>query len=191
MLESLVEQVFYIEDERNENWEFVLKAQPRDLYNMRSRDPDKQAIDVDAYQQVELENDVEGEHHDSSHDDFSVTFSLATNLFVEHKGSKEVQMVKNLIEDEGFINGELKFLENQVKLKKNLILNRLLDNVYLVYTIKAKMMQQIKMFVLGDSNPAELEPNDHASEGLITSPNKGMLLYIYLQHIFLLIMCSL
>ena len=46
VLESQVEQVFYIEDERNENWEFVLKAQPRNLYNMRSRDPDKQAIDV-------------------------------------------------------------------------------------------------------------------------------------------------
>jgi hypothetical protein len=70
VLESQVGQVFYIEDARNENWEFVVKAQPRDLYNMRSKDPDKQAIDVDAYQQVELEYDVECEAHDSSHDDF-------------------------------------------------------------------------------------------------------------------------
>ncbi|CAO2814141.1 unnamed protein product [Amaranthus hypochondriacus] len=109
VLESQAAQVFYIEDARNENWEFVVKAQPRDLYNMRSKDPDKQAIDVDAYQQVELEYDVEGEAHDSSHDDFSITSSPATNMFVEHKGSKEVQMVKNIIDDEGFINdGEIK-----------------------------------------------------------------------------------
>ena len=113
VLESQVEQMFYIEDERNENWQFVIKAQPRNFYNMRSSDLDKQDIDVDAYQQLEVEADVQAEDTDCILvDNFSITSSLATNLFMDHKGDHVVQMVSKIMEDEDFINdGEIEVFE--------------------------------------------------------------------------------
>ncbi|CAO2840769.1 unnamed protein product [Amaranthus hypochondriacus] len=120
VLESQVEQVFYIEDERNENWQFVIKAQPRDFYNMRSSDLDKQDIDVDAYQQLEVEVDVQAEDVDCLLvDNFSITSSLATNLFMEHKGEHMVQMVSKIMEDENFINdGEIEVFEESSEAEK-------------------------------------------------------------------------
>lgn len=49
VLESQVEQVFYIQDPKHEDWKFVIKTQPRDLYDMLDKDDDKEVIDVDAY----------------------------------------------------------------------------------------------------------------------------------------------
>ncbi|CAO2824838.1 unnamed protein product [Amaranthus hypochondriacus] len=120
VLESQVEQVFYIEDERNENWQFVIKAQPRDFYNMRSSDIDKQDIDVDAYQQLEVEADVQAEDVDCLLvENFSITSSLATNLFMEHKGEHVVQMVSKIMEDEDFINdGKIEVFEESSEAKK-------------------------------------------------------------------------
>ncbi len=70
---------------------------------MRSSDLDKQDIDVDAYQQLEVEADVQAEDVDCLLvDNFSITSSLATNLFMEHKGEHVVQMVCKIMEDEDF-----------------------------------------------------------------------------------------
>lgn len=116
VLESQVEQVFYIEDPRDKNWEFVVKAQPRDFYDMPGDDDDDSGnVDTendveDAYQQVEIEGNVE-ESLSSSLSDFCFD-SLATNAFVVEQEAKAVQMVTNLIkelgEDDSFINdGEI------------------------------------------------------------------------------------
>ena len=122
VLESQVEQVFYIEDPRDTNWEFVVKAQPRDFYDMPTNvndddmptdddDEEEEEEDVeDAYQQVELEGNVE-ESLSSSLSDFCFD-SLATNAFVVEQQGEAVKMVKDLIkelgEDDSFINdGEI------------------------------------------------------------------------------------
>uniref|UniRef100_A0A803NDN4 DUF4216 domain-containing protein n=1 Tax=Chenopodium quinoa TaxID=63459 RepID=A0A803NDN4_CHEQI len=61
VLESQVEQVFYIQDPKTDDWQFVIKTQPRDLYDMPSKDIVDQAeindqvVDVEAYQQVEVD----------------------------------------------------------------------------------------------------------------------------------------
>ena len=55
ILESQVEQVFDIQDPRSHDWEFVIKTQPRDLYDMPDKDSEEQVVDVDAYQQVQVD----------------------------------------------------------------------------------------------------------------------------------------
>ena len=47
-----MEQVFYIQDPRSHDWEFVIKTQPRDLYDMPDKDSQEQVVDVGAYQQA-------------------------------------------------------------------------------------------------------------------------------------------
>ena len=107
------ELVFYIEDEHNENWEFVIKEQLRDLYNMSSSDLDKEDIDEDALQKVEVGVDIEAECTNDVHtENFRVSLSLATNMFMDYKGEQVVQMVTQILEDENFINdGEIEVFE--------------------------------------------------------------------------------
>lgn len=116
VLESQVEQVFYIHDPRDKDWEFVLKAQPRDLYNMPSDDANEGVLDMDAYQQVEIETIVEGQRSNPNEIEFSIK-SLATDSYVVEREAKVVGMVKKLIEetkeDDDFINdGEIEESEN-------------------------------------------------------------------------------
>jgi uncharacterized protein DUF4216 len=118
VLESQVEQVFYIEDEHNENWAFVIKAQPRDLYNMSSSDLDKEDIDVDAFQQVEVEAECSNIVHT---DNFRVSSSLATNMFMDYKGEQVVQMVTQILEDDNFINdGEIEVFEESSEVEEEI-----------------------------------------------------------------------
>ncbi|KNA03982.1 hypothetical protein SOVF_203850 [Spinacia oleracea] len=88
-------------DPREKDWQFVIKAQPRDLYDMPDgadkelADVDVVDVDMDAYQQIE----VEDEHNINSNlDDLSVD-SLATDKFVVERESKVVEMVKKWIEE--------------------------------------------------------------------------------------------
>ncbi|KAL8160180.1 hypothetical protein V2J09_001717 [Rumex salicifolius] len=107
VLESQVEQAFYVQDPRNKDWEFVIKAQPRDFYDMPSDDGDQQALDTNAYQQVEVEAIVEEQSSDPLNINFSLE-SLATNDFVVEREAKTVELVKKLLEemtiDDEFIN---------------------------------------------------------------------------------------
>ncbi|KAL8162297.1 hypothetical protein V2J09_013786 [Rumex salicifolius] len=107
VLESQVEQAFYVQDPRNKDWEFVIKAQPRDFYDMPSDDGDQQALDTNAYQQAEVEAIVEEQSSDPLNINFSLE-SLATNDFVVEREAKTVELVKKLLEemtiDDEFIN---------------------------------------------------------------------------------------
>ncbi|KAL8151447.1 hypothetical protein V2J09_021255 [Rumex salicifolius] len=107
ILESQVEQAFYVQDPRKKDWEFVIKAQPRDFYDMPSDDDDQQALDTNAYQQAEVEAIVEEQSSDPLNINFSLE-SLATNDFVVEREAKTVELVKKLLKemtiDDEFIN---------------------------------------------------------------------------------------
>ncbi|KMT17284.1 hypothetical protein BVRB_2g039840 isoform A [Beta vulgaris subsp. vulgaris] len=82
VLESQVEQVFYVQDPKNQEWNFVIKTQPRDLYDMPVKDMD-QGVDVDASQQVDA-NQTKCDIFRHGNDDFVVD-SLSTNTFMVEK----------------------------------------------------------------------------------------------------------
>lgn len=114
VLESQVEQVFYVQDPKNQDWKFVVKTLPRDLYDMPVKDAD-QAIDVDASQQVDA---IETECHRFMHanSDFQVD-SLTTRNYVVEKEPSVVKMVKKAFEevelDDGFINdGDIEYYDS-------------------------------------------------------------------------------
>jgi len=92
VLESRVEKVFYIQDPRSHDWEFIIKTQPRDLYDMPDKDSEEQVVDVNAYQQVQV--DVEGYIFRHANDDYLIN-SWSTNDFVVEKGTSVVKMVQN------------------------------------------------------------------------------------------------
>lgn len=113
VLESQVEQVFYIQHPHKEDWQFVVKAQPRDLYDMPSDDSNNQVIDVDAYQQGEIGCD--GNVNSNVYGDFLVS-SLATGQFRTERGVNIIKMFRKLteehVEDDDFINdGEIELHE--------------------------------------------------------------------------------
>lgn len=110
VLESQVEQVFYIQHPKSADWNFVIKTQPRDLYDLPSieivdqLEIDDIVVDVDAYQQVEVD---EAEFHNLSetNDDFFVD-SLATNTFMVEKEPTVVKMVRKAMKDLGKVNDD-------------------------------------------------------------------------------------
>ena len=112
VLDSQVEQVFYMQDPKHEDWKFVIKTQPRDLYDIPCGEVDSDYIDVDACQQ----EGVDLEYHMYMNDDFVVS-SLSTGKSVKVREPSVVKLVRKAIEenviDDGFIN------DNEVEVQED------------------------------------------------------------------------
>lgn len=100
VLESQVEQVFYVTEPREKNWLTVIKTEPRDLYNVPEMDIDENAFD--------LVNDAEAMQQESikasniyttpSRCGYPENICLATNNFMVEKGLEVVKWVTKEME---------------------------------------------------------------------------------------------
>lgn len=95
VLESQVEQVFYVPEPRDKRWVAVIKTEPRDLYNMPGSNTDENVED-------EVNNEAVQQQHSRGssvwtttvdHGSYERELRLATNHYIVEKGVEVVKWV--------------------------------------------------------------------------------------------------
>lgn len=98
VLDSQVEQVFYVPEPRNKDWLVVIKTEPHDLYNMPEIEVDEDTLD---------QGDDEPVQQDEIEDPGCILWSsrqiknlcLATNDFMVERGADVAKWVKREMEN--------------------------------------------------------------------------------------------
>lgn len=109
ILESQVEQVFYIQDPKNVDWKYLIKTQPRDLYDMLSKDKNEEVLDVDAYQQSEVDAGCHTLRQGEC--DSHLIHSLAIDAFIVEREASVIKLVTKATEEKKQ-KGEIEVFED-------------------------------------------------------------------------------
>lgn len=91
VLESQVEQVFYVQDPRHDDWNVVIKIEPRDLYSMPKGEEERVLDQSD--DEVVQEGEIQGSNYVLQSIRHMENVSLATNHFKVERGEKVIKWV--------------------------------------------------------------------------------------------------